>query len=165
MEKNIQAISSFVVAKVDTGTIPNYPVFRITPTYLTECRLLYTKLIFPLGSVIRICCLAPTACPYCNVPTTCLLLHGAQLVSRAKASCNALINMYPHPPPGTTRGNSGAFTSVLTMLWSPGVRVGYLIREQTVSPISSLRMYSRRTPDPIASVLLQAPERRARQVV
>ena len=35
MEKNIQAISSFVVAEVDTGTIPNYPVFRITPTYLS----------------------------------------------------------------------------------------------------------------------------------
>ena len=26
----------FVVAEVDTGTIPNYPAFRITPTYLNS---------------------------------------------------------------------------------------------------------------------------------
>ena len=65
----------------------------------------------------------------------------------------------PTPPPGTTWGNSGAFTSVLTMLWSPGV--GYLIREQTYGQTrATCRLYRLcavfQTPGhrPIASVLL-----------
>ena len=65
----------------------------------------------------------------------------------------------PTPPPGTTWGNSGAFTSVLTILWSPGV--GYLIREQTRATCRLYRLCAVfQTPGhrPIASVLLQAPE-------
>ena len=52
---------------------------------------------------------------------------------QVSSSGNALIKMYPHPPPpGTTWGYGGAFTSVLTTPWSPGV--GYLIHERTRSP-------------------------------
>ena len=64
---------------------PLLPYYNYTVLMLVF-RLLYTELIilFPLGSVIRICCelsLALTACPCCNVPTTYLLFHGAQLCS------------------------------------------------------------------------------------
>ena len=71
----------------------------------------------------------------------------------------------PTPPPGTTWGNSGAFTSVLTMLWSPGV--GYLIREQTRATCRLYRLCAVfQTPGhrPIASVLLQAPENKKARV-
>ena len=75
----------------------------------------------------------------------------------------ALINMYPHPPSRDYVGNSGAFTSVLTMLWSPGV--GYLIREQTRATCRLYRLCAVfQTPGPIASVLLQAPENKKARV-
>ena len=72
----------------ETPTVRNPPLlpyYNYTVLMLVF-RLLYTELIilFPLGSVIRICCelsLALTACPCCNVPTTYLLFHGAQLCS------------------------------------------------------------------------------------
>ena len=73
----------------ETPTVRNPPLlpyYNYTVLMLVF-RLLYTELIilFPLGSVIRICCelsLALTACPCCNVPTTYLLFHGAQFVLR-----------------------------------------------------------------------------------